>query len=82
MTVNFSLAAFNMIPLPPLDGSRILNAVLPAFWRPILDQIGRYGLPALFLLILVGGSYTAGIIYAIAGPVYNLLLQVFAPSFG
>ena len=34
--INFGLAAFNMIPLPPLDGSRILTALLPPFWRPVL----------------------------------------------
>jgi Zn-dependent protease len=35
MLVNFGLAAFNMIPLPPLDGSRLLTALLPPFWRPV-----------------------------------------------
>ena len=51
--VNFGLAAFNMIPLPPLDGSRILTAVLPPFWRPVLAPLERYGVPILLLLLLL-----------------------------
>jgi Zn-dependent protease len=78
MWVNFSLAAFNMIPLPPLDGSRILTAILPAFWRPVLAPLERFGLPLLFLLILVGGGLASSIISAIIDPVRDLLLRVFA----
>ena len=56
MLVNFSLAAFNMIPLPPLDGSRILVALLPPFWRPVLAPLERYGVPILILLLIFGGE--------------------------
>ena len=78
MIVNFSLAAFNMIPLPPLDGSRILMAVLPPFWRPVLAPLERYGIVILFLLILLGGSLGGSVIGAIINPVRDLLLAVFA----
>jgi Zn-dependent protease len=77
MSINFLLAAFNMIPLPPLDGSRILTALLPAFWRPILAPLERYGVFLLFLLILIGGSLGASVISSISGPVYRLLMRVF-----
>jgi Zn-dependent protease len=79
MIVNFSLAAFNMLPLPPLDGSRILMALLPPFWRPVLAPLERYGIMILFLLILLGGSLGASVIGAIINPVRELLLDVFAP---
>lgn len=75
--VNFSLAAFNMIPLPPLDGSRILMAILPPFWRPILAPLERYGIMILFLLILLGGYLGGSVIGAIINPVRELLLRVF-----
>jgi Zn-dependent protease len=78
--VNFGLAAFNMIPLPPLDGSRILTALLPSFWRPVLAPLERYGLPILFLLLLLGGGIGASIISSIADPVRNLLMNVFVGS--
>ena len=78
MVVNFSLAAFNMLPLPPLDGSRILMAVLPPFWRPVLAPLERYGIMILFLLILLGGSLGGSVIGAIVNPVRDLLMDVFA----
>ncbi|MGH2613699.1 MAG: site-2 protease family protein [Thermomicrobiales bacterium] len=78
MWVNFSLAAFNMIPLPPLDGSRILMALLPPFWRPVLAPLERYGIAILFLLILLGGAVAGSVIGAIVNPVRDLLLRLFA----
>ena len=76
--VNFSLAAFNMIPLPPLDGSRILVALLPPFWRPVLAPLERYGVPILILLLIFGRGIGSGIIGGITDPVRDLLLRVFA----
>jgi Zn-dependent protease len=78
--VNFGLAAFNMIPLPPLDGSRILTALLPPFWRPVLAPLERYGIPILLLLLLLGGGIGASIIASIADPVRELLMKVFVGS--
>jgi Zn-dependent protease len=78
MLVNFSLAAFNMIPLPPLDGSRILTAILPPFWRPVLAPLERYGIPILLLLLLFGRGIGSSIIGSIVEPVRSLLLRLFA----
>ncbi len=78
MQVNFWLAAFNMIPLPPLDGSRILAALLPSFWWPYLAKLEQYGIAILFALILVG-SVGNGIISGITSPVFRLLMSLFFP---
>jgi Zn-dependent protease len=78
MLVNFSLAAFNMVPLPPLDGSRILAALLPPFWRPMLAQLERYGVPILLLILIFGRGLGGSIIGAITDPVLRLLMGVFA----
>jgi Zn-dependent protease len=80
MIVNFSLAAFNMVPLPPLDGSRILAALLPPFWRPMLAQLERYGVPILLLILVFGRGLGGSIIGAITNPVLNLLLGIFGPG--
>lgn len=80
MIVNFSLAAFNMVPLPPLDGSRILAALLPPFWRPMLAQLERYGVPILLLILIFGRGLGGSIIGAITDPVLRLLLGIFAPG--
>lgn len=79
--VNFALAAFNMIPLPPLDGSRILAAILPPFWRPYLASLERYGFLILLALIFLGrGVGGQSVISAITDPVLSLLIRVFAPA--
>ena len=71
--VNALLAAFNMIPVPPLDGSRILLALLPSFWHPILAPIERYGFVIILLLLFLGGGEIVSAIYS---PVYSLVMQL------
>ncbi len=48
---NLVLAIFNLVPIPPLDGSRILSAVLPQGGRYLMNALERYGL--LFALLFV-----------------------------
>ncbi|MBE6834673.1 MAG: site-2 protease family protein [Ruminococcaceae bacterium] len=52
--VNISLAVFNLIPIPPLDGSRILSAVLPDKYYFKLMQYERYIVIVVFVLLLTG----------------------------
>ena len=53
LQLNVVLAIFNMLPLPPLDGSKVLAAFLPgAVMRPYL-AFGRYGMLVLLLLLIV-----------------------------
>jgi Zn-dependent protease len=52
--LNFGLIVFNLLPIPPLDGSHVMKYLLP---RPLAVQyvrFGRYGFLILFLLLLVG----------------------------
>jgi Zn-dependent protease len=72
--VNILLAAFNMIPFPPLDGSRILVALLPNFWYPILAPLERYGIAILFVVLFFGNLF-GPLISGITNPVFTLLLD-------
>jgi Zn-dependent protease len=76
--LNLLLAAFNMIPIPPLDGSKILMGILPDFWTPILAPLDRYGFMILLVLILLGGAGRS-VLVAMYGPVFTLLQQVVLP---
>ena len=49
--INIVLAAFNLIPLPPLDGSHVMKYLLPPAWSLSYQRLGRYGLVLVFVLI-------------------------------
>jgi len=54
MTLNLSLFVFNLLPFPPLDGSKILSTFLPESFKPTLDLLEQYGFLILMFLIYVG----------------------------
>lgn len=51
--VNCALAVFNLLPIPPLDGSRLVPLALPERARPAFDRLAPYGFLILFGLILI-----------------------------
>ena len=54
LTMNVSLAIFNVLPFPPLDGSKILETFLPASARPMLEMMEQFGFVILMILIYIG----------------------------
>jgi Zn-dependent protease len=71
LTMNISLAVFNLLPFPPLDGSKILETFLPDSAQPILALMEQYGYIILMVLIYVG--FFSAIIRPIMTVVYYLL---------
>ena len=71
LTMNISLAVFNLLPFPPLDGSKILETFLPASMQPALETLERYGYLILMVLIYMG--FFGAIIRPILFFVYSLL---------
>lgn len=49
--INISLAIFNLLPIPPLDGSQILNLILPRRWTMVMERLGFYGIAIIFVFI-------------------------------
>lgn len=52
--ISTGLAVFNLIPIPPLDGSKILAAVLPSAWYYKLLRLERYGMVLLVVIMFAG----------------------------
>ena len=58
--LNLVLMFFNLIPLPPLDGSRVLPLILPKSTWPFLHQMERYGFTILFAILFVAPMLFGG----------------------
>ncbi len=71
--LNMLLAAFNMVPIPPLDGFVILTALVPNFWYPTLAAIRAQGFFLLFGLIFLDRFLDAGVVSAMIAPGFDLL---------
>jgi Zn-dependent protease len=67
LVMNASLAVFNLLPFPPLDGSKILYSVLPSSMHSVLETLEQYG-----FLILMAALYF-GLFDAIFSPVERFL---------
>ncbi|MDQ4121559.1 MAG: site-2 protease family protein [Acidobacteriota bacterium] len=70
--LNVGLAIFNLLPFPPLDGSKILSTFLPADWQPAMDMLEQYGFMILLLLMYMG--VISAIMYPVRIVVRNLLM--------
>jgi len=76
-TVNLGFFVFNMIPIPPLDGSRVIYALAPEFIRTGMRFIEQYGIFIVFGLVLLAGP----LIGAFMGTVINFFIDVFSTIF-
>ncbi len=66
--VNLGFMIFNLIPIPPLDGSRVLYAISPDVIRNFLAKIEHYGVIVVYALILLfGNTFSALMVNGVNG---------------
>ncbi len=81
--INSALMMLNLLPIPPLDGSKVVEGLLPWRWAVKYHQFGRYGLLVLMLLMFTGilGNILWPLIsVAVQGSTYAANIQVQALS--
>lgn len=72
--INIALFVFNMLPIPPLDGSRLLYAFAPEPLQRVMQQIESFGLLLLIPLLLLFGSLIGPILLNIDKAIFTFLL--------
>lgn len=76
LQLNVSLALFNLFPIPPLDGSRILERFVPASMRERWEAFTRVAPFLLLGVIVLGGTLLAGPREYVSGLLYELIRKV------
>ncbi len=76
--VNLGFFVFNMLPIPPLDGSRVIYALAPEFVRRGMEFVENYGVMLVFVIVLLASS-TIGVLMTTA---VSAIIQLFAMIFG
>jgi Zn-dependent protease len=74
VVVNSMLIALNMLPIPPLDGGRVLNALIPQKYSMMLSRLEPYG----FFIVI--GLLISGVLEKVLGPVIWLIVQILPAS--
>lgn len=76
--VNLGFFAFNMLPIPPLDGSRLLYAIAPEGFRRVMEFIENAGLIFIFVIVLLLSQPLSILLNAIIGALLSGFIAIFS----
>jgi len=65
-TLNLALGAFNLVPIPPLDGSKVLQSILPQSFESGFEALERFGFILLFIALFTG----------VLGPIFYVVMRI------
>lgn len=74
--LNVGLCLFNLIPIPPLDGSRVADGLMPYRLRPQWEQFSRYGMVALFAFLWLSKGTLGRAINFVTEPLARLVYVI------
>ena len=77
LQINLALAVFNLLPIPPLDGSKILRGLLPYEYEHIAVQMEQYGPWVLMSIILFGMMTGVSLFWIFIGPFVSFFSSLF-----
>lgn len=66
--INLVLGVFNLVPIPPMDGSKVIAPFLPIKWQLKLDEMEKYGMFLILLFVMFG--------FSLILPVINFLFKL------
>lgn len=78
LIINIALAIFNILPIPPLDGSKILMGLMPQRYEQHLEPFFKYGSTILIAIILIGFVGKFHILGQIINPFVRFFSRLFA----
>lgn len=74
--INIGFFIFNMLPIPPLDGSRVLYAFSPEPLQRLLEKLESFGFMIILLLVLLGMPFFGPIIVTIYEFIYSVIISI------
>lgn len=77
VVINLGFFVFNMLPIPPLDGSRFLYALAPDSVRRGMEVVEQYGILLVFALVLLGSSFLGKVMSMCVNAIMTAFFWIF-----
>ncbi|MDO4871007.1 MAG: site-2 protease family protein [Candidatus Saccharibacteria bacterium] len=75
--VNLGFMLFNLLPLPPLDGSRVLYALVPDYLQNLMNKIEQYGMMILIIFVIIANQFLSFYILNVSNAIQTFFKVIF-----